>query len=227
MGHVTRVIDAENLHKRYSDGDRTIEALQGASLCVERGERVAVVGRSGAGKSTLANILGLLDEPDRGTYCLLGQDTAGLTGRARDKLRRDSIGFVFQAYHVLGNRSVWDNVHLKLATVRTEVAQRPELISAALDAVGIASHAAAPARLLSGGEKQRLAIARAVVTSPALLLADEPTGNLDSESASAVLHLLANLADRGIALVVITHDPVTARWADRVVELHDGQSGPR
>lgn len=227
MSHVNRIIDAENLHKRYFDGDRTIEALRGASLFVESGERVAVVGRSGAGKSTLANILGLLDEPDGGTYCLLGQDTTGLTRRARDNLRRDSIGFVFQAYHVLGNRSVWDNVHLKLATARTEVARRPELISAALDAVGIASHAAAPARLLSGGEKQRLAIARAVVTSPALLLADEPTGNLDSESARAVLDLLANLAGRGIALVVITHDPVTARWADRVVELRDGQSRHR
>lgn len=227
MSQVTRVIDAENLHKRYADGDRTIDALRGVSLCVEAGERVAVVGRSGAGKSTLANILGLLDEPDSGTYRLLGHDTASLTGRARDVLRRDCIGFVFQAYHVLGNRSVWDNVHLKLATARTDVTQRPALISAALDAVGIASHAAAPARLLSGGEKQRLAIARAVVTSPALLLADEPTGNLDSESASAVLDLLATLAGRGIALVVITHDPGTARWADRVLELHDGQSSPR
>jgi putative ABC transport system ATP-binding protein len=217
------VVDASGLRRRYVDGTRTVDVLRGISIRVDAGERVAVTGRSGAGKSTLANILGLLDEQDDGTYQLLGRDTALLRPRERDALRRDAIGFVFQAYHVLGNRSCWDNVHLKLATARTEARDRSRLIASALESVGLLDHADAPARLLSGGEKQRLAIARAVVTAPSLLLADEPTGNLDPDTSSEVLGLLDSLAASGIAVVVITHDASTARWADRVVELREGR----
>ncbi|RMI06913.1 ABC transporter ATP-binding protein [Cellulomonas triticagri] len=217
------VVAASGLRRRYADGSRTIDVLRGVSIRVEAGERVAITGRSGAGKSTLANILGLLDVQDEGTYELLGRDTTSLRARERDALRRDAIGFVFQAYHVLGNRSCWDNVHLKLSTARTQASERERLIAAALDSVGLLEHADAPARLLSGGEKQRLAIARATVTTPSLLLADEPTGNLDPDTAGEVLDLLDELAHSGIAVVVITHDRPTARWADRVVELRDGQ----
>lgn len=216
------VVDAVGLERRYLDGDRTVAALRGIDLQVGPGQRVAVTGRSGAGKSTLANVLGLLDEPDAGSYRLLGEQTRGLRASARDALRRESVGFVFQAYHVLGNRTCRDNVHLKLATARVEHRRRSTLIDQALAAVGLSEYADTPARLLSGGEKQRLAIARAVVTTPALLLADEPTGNLDQDTAAQVLALLAGLAADGIAIVVITHDPVTASWADRVVELRDG-----
>jgi ABC-type lipoprotein export system ATPase subunit len=218
------VVDAQGISRRYVDGTRTVDALVDASLQVSTGERVAVTGKSGAGKSTLANILGLLDAPDRGTYQLLGDDTSTLTQRARDALRRDRIGFVFQAYHVLGNRTARDNVHLKLATARTEPRRRAHLIDRALEAVGLTEHADAPARLLSGGEKQRLAIARAVVTTPALVLADEPTGNLDGHTAQGVLALLTSLAATGISIVCITHDPATAAWADRVVELQQGRT---
>ncbi|HEY0187905.1 MAG TPA: ABC transporter ATP-binding protein [Cellulomonas sp.] len=223
---VTTVVAASGLHRRYVDGDRDVVALRGASITLDAGERVAVTGRSGAGKSTLASILGLLDEPDSGTYRLVGQETATMSARQRDRLRRDAIGFVFQAFHVLGNRTVWDNVHLKLATARSAGPDRAALIRAALDAVGLREHAEAPARLLSGGEKQRLAIARAVVLPPALLLADEPTGSLDTEKAAAVLDLLRGLADREIAVLVITHDPVVTRWADRTVQLRDGREVP-
>lgn len=217
------VVDAVGLERRYLDGDRAVAALRGVDLQVGPGQRVAVTGRSGAGKSTLANVLGLLDEPDAGSYRLLGEQTRGLRASARDALRRESVGFVFQAYHVLGNRTCRDNVHLKLATARVEHRRRSTLIDQALAAVGLPEYADTPARLLSGGEKQRLAIARAVVTTPALLLADEPTGNLDQDTAAQVLALLAGLAADGIAIVVITHDPVTASWADRVVELRDGR----
>lgn len=217
------VVDAVGLERRYLDGDRAVAALRGVDLQVGPGQRVAVTGRSGAGKSTLANVLGLLDEPDAGSYRLLGEQTRGLRASARDALRRESVGFVFQAYHVLGNRTCRDNVHLKLATARVAHRRRSTLIDQALAAVGLPEYADTPARLLSGGEKQRLAIARAVVTTPALLLADEPTGNLDQDTAAQVLALLAGLAADGIAIVVITHDPVTASWADRVVELRDGR----
>lgn len=219
---MTAVIQASQLARTFAVGARTINALRSATLAVDAGERVAVTGPSGAGKSTLLNLLGLLDKPTSGEYVLLGRNTTDLSERQRDALRRDHIGFVFQAYHVLGNRTVADNVMLKLAAAKVPLRARQELADRALDDVGLADHAHSLGRNLSGGEKQRLAIARAVVTRPAVVLADEPTGNLDPENASIVLSRLTALAAQGIAVVVITHDPVTAHWADRSCRLESG-----
>lgn len=215
------VLDAAGLAKVYA-ADPPVRALEHVDLRVAAGERVAVLGRSGAGKSTLLNILGLLDEPTAGTYRLLGRETARLRPRERDALRAAHIGFVFQDCHVLGHRSCAENVALKLAAVDHPRAARGALIGATLDRVGLADRASAPGRTLSGGEKQRLAVARAVVTRPALLLADEPTGNLDGDNARAVLELFAEQAAHGVAVVVITHDERIGAWADRALTLADG-----
>jgi putative ABC transport system ATP-binding protein len=212
---------------RVFDGVTPVTALDGASLTVRRGERAAVLGPSGAGKSTLLNVLGLLDEPTSGSYELAGHDTVRLHGRDRDRLRSELLGFVFQAYHVLGHRTVRENVHLKLATARVPTRGRHELVDAALDRVGLSHRADALGRNLSGGEKQRLAIARAVVGGPQVLLADEPTGNLDDDNAAMVLALLDDLARSGVTVVVITHDTRIGAWADSTHRLEVGRFVPQ
>lgn len=216
-----RAIDARAL-VRVFPGDPPVTALTGASLQVETGERVAILGRSGAGKSTLLNVLGLLDEPTSGSYKVLGQDAGSLRAHERDWLRATALGFVFQAYHVIGHRTVRENVLLKLTTVGTPAAQRTAMIEEVLDRVGLSHRIDALGRNLSGGEKQRLAVARAVVTNPRIVLADEPTGNLDDDNAHAVLALLDASALADITVVVITHDTRTAKWADRVLHMEDG-----
>lgn len=220
---MTPIIELEGISKTFESPDRTIRALDDVSFSVAQGERLAVVGRSGAGKSTLLNILGLLDQPSAGTYRLMNDDVAGLAERQRDMVRRDSVGFVFQSYQILGNLSASDNLRLKLAISRVPANQRSARVDDALGAVGLSSHAESLGRNLSGGEKQRLAIARALLNDPPLVLADEPTGNLDSENAGGVLELLTGLAARRMAVVVITHDERLASWADRVVRLENGK----
>jgi ABC-type lipoprotein export system ATPase subunit len=215
-------VEAVSLAKIYP-GNPPVSALRDATLQVLKGERVAILGRSGAGKSTLLNILGLLDAPTSGSYRLLGRDTSQLGGRARDRMRAERLGFVFQSYHVLGRRTVTENVMLKLTTARVGVANREDLTRSAIENVGLSHRAHALGQTLSGGEKQRLAVARAIVTTPPVLLADEPTGNLDDTNARAVLDLFDEQARRDVAVIVITHDDRTARWADRVVELKDGR----
>ncbi|MGW8565285.1 ABC transporter ATP-binding protein [Isoptericola sp. NPDC055881] len=210
------------LRKVYPSAPPVV-ALDGADLDVHPGERLAVLGRSGAGKSTLLNILGLLDTATAGDYDLLGVPVAALSGRRRDTLRADALGFVFQASHVLGHRTVAENVLLKLTTARVPAGRRRDLVDRVLHTVGLSARAHALGATLSGGEKQRLALARAVVTGPRVVLADEPTGNLDDGNAANVLHLLDRQAAADVTVVVITHDPRTARWADRVVELADGR----
>jgi putative ABC transport system ATP-binding protein len=200
-----------------------VQALRGVDLSIAKGERVAVLGRSGSGKSTLLNILGLLDEATSGTYLLNGKDVAGLSGTARDRFRAGALGFVFQESHVLGHRSVEENIWLGLMAGGVPRVQRAELIGSVLERVGLSHRVGAPARLLSGGERQRLAVARAVATTPRVLLADEPTGNLDGDNAGVVLGLFDEQAEQGVTVVVITHDPRTAAWADRIVQLVDGR----
>jgi putative ABC transport system ATP-binding protein len=199
-----------------------VTALCGVDLEVAAGERVAISGRSGAGKSTLLNILGLLDTPSVGEYRLLGHDVRVLSGARRDQLRSRELGFVFQENHVLGDRTVDENVELKLAIAQVPRRDRERLIAAALARVGLAHRRLALARLLSGGEKQRLAVARAMINSPRVLLADEPTGNLDDENAVELLSLFDEHAADGVAVVVITHDTSVAAWADRSLQLVDG-----
>ncbi|WP_125774605.1 ABC transporter ATP-binding protein [Antribacter gilvus] len=207
-----------------------VYALAGVDLKVAEGESVAILGRSGSGKSTLLNVLGLLDEPTEGTYRLLGTDTGDLSGASRDAFRARSLGFVFQESHVLGHRTVRENVWLRLAISGVPHGERRELVEGVLGRVGLTHRADAPGRLLSGGEKQRLAVARAVVSRPRVLLADEPSGNLDDSNTEQVLDLFAEQAAAGVAVVVITHDSRTAAWADRTCVLVDGkitEAGPR
>ncbi len=216
------IIHLEDVRKTYAVKPPT-EVLKGVNLDVECGERIAIIGYSGAGKSTLLNIIGLLDEPSSGTYELAGKVMKGLSGRRKDRLRAETLGFVFQDYHVLGHRTVTENLELKLAINATPVEQRAAMVDDVLQSVGLTERAKALTRLLSGGEKQRLAIARAIISHPQVLLADEPTGNLDEANARVVLDLFDEQAARDVAVVVITHDERISSWADRVVHLRDGR----
>jgi putative ABC transport system ATP-binding protein len=218
---MTSVINAADL-ERVFPANPPVTALANASLKVEPGERVAILGPSGAGKSTLLNLLGLLDYPTGGSYELAGRDVSMLKMRHQDRLRRELIGFIFQSYHVLPHRTVEENVLLKLAIAGTAVEARAALTASALDRVGMSHLCGALARNLSGGEKQRLAIARAIVNNPRLVLADEPTGNLDDANARNVFELLDQMADEGIAVVVISHDQRTTSWANRSGRLVRG-----
>lgn len=215
-------IKVRGLSKSYG-GRVPVAALTGVDLDVAPGETVAILGASGAGKSTLLNVLGLLDTPDSGSYEVFGAQTSGLSGWRRDRIRAQVIGFVFQAYHVLGHRTVRENILLKLTTVNSPAQSREQLVAQAAEAVGLTDHFDALGATLSGGEKQRLAVARAIVGEPQILLADEPTGNLDGKNAETVLALFAEQAKKGVAVVVITHDLATANWADRTVLLESGQ----
>lgn len=216
------MLEAIGLTKAYP-GSPPVRALDGASLRVRSGERLAILGPSGSGKSTLLNVLGLLDAADSGSYELMGANTERLSGRERDRLRAKTLGFVFQAYHILPHRTVWENVLLKLSTSGVPAGVRHGLITQVLERVGLTDRSNARGQTLSGGEKQRLALARAVVTSPQVLLADEPTGNLDDVNARSVLDLFDEQSAAGVAVVVITHDQRTAAWADRIVHLHAGR----
>lgn len=222
------MLRALDVHKTYPT-DPPLPVLAGVDLELRRGERVAVVGRSGSGKSTFLNIVGLLDTPTRGRIELLGQGTGSLSARERDRLRARALGFVFQEHHVLGHRTVAENLEIAAAIAGTPRAKRAAQVDAAIERVGLTGRQAALGRLLSGGEKQRLAVARAVLSSPQLVLADEPTGNLDPDNASNVLDLFDEQASAGVAILLITHDDRIAAWADRTVLLHAGriQDGPR
>lgn len=219
---MTTTIRIDDVHKTYASRP-PVHALSGVSLTAQAGERLAILGRSGAGKSTLLNIVGLLDVPSSGTYQLLGTDVQSVAGARRDRLRAQSLGFVFQDYHILGHRTVVENVELKLAINDVSRRDRGALVDAALERVGLSHRRAALGRLLSGGEKQRLAVARAVVAGPAVLLADEPTGNLDDVNAQNVLDVFDELVTTGVTVVVITHDRRLAEWADRAVVLDAGR----
>ncbi len=219
---MTSVLRAVDVHKTYLT-DPPVPVLAGVDLELTPGERVAVVGRSGSGKSTFLNIVGLLDTPTSGVVELLGQDAGALSARERDRLRAHTLGFVFQEHHVLGHRTVAENLQIAAAIAGTPRSQRGALVGAALERVGLSGRQHSPGRLLSGGEKQRLAVARAVLTSPRLVLADEPTGNLDADNADNVLALFDEQAAAGVAVLVITHDDRIAAWADRTVRLHAGR----
>jgi putative ABC transport system ATP-binding protein len=203
-------------------GPPPLVALRPSDLVVTAGEHVSIVGPSGSGKSTLLNILGLLDRPTTGSYLLDGVDTAALTERERTVLRGRSIGFVFQAYHLLPHRTAFENVALGLLYRGDTVHGRAMAAAEALDRVGLARRRYALPTQLSGGERQRVAIARALVGEPRLLLCDEPTGNLDSANAAAVLDLIGGLHAEGMTVVIITHDPDVAARATSTVTIRDG-----
>ncbi|MFE5259604.1 ABC transporter ATP-binding protein [Streptomyces coelicoflavus] len=223
---VDEVIRLDGVHRVF-DSQPPVRALRDVHLTVRRGEHLSVVGPSGSGKSTLLNILGLLDTPTSGDYWLDGVRTGALGDRQRTSLRGSSIGFVFQAFHLLPYRTVEENVMLAEIYRRRRTGRgrrhRAERAGAALDRVGLSHRNGFRPDRLSGGERQRVAIARALMSEPALLLCDEPTGNLDSENTHSVLELFDQLGAQGMTLVVITHDDAVSRRAGRRVRIRDGR----
>jgi len=219
------VIDARGLEKTYAlNGETPVAALRGVSFRVAAGELVAIMGASGSGKSTLLNLLGCLDRPTAGAYLLDGIDAGRLDADARAELRNSKIGFVFQSFNLLPRTSAVENVELPLVYGHLPTAEHRPWAEAALRAVGIGELADRLPPQLSGGQQQRVAIARALVARPRLVLADEPTGNLDTETSGEILRLLRALnAGEKLSVVIVTHDPNVARQTDRVLLMRDGR----
>jgi putative ABC transport system ATP-binding protein len=221
------VIEATGLTRTYGEGAAAVHAVAGVDLAVRTGELVIVRGRSGAGKTTLLNLLGGLERPTAGVVLLAGEDLATLGTEQLAALRRRELGTVVQSFDLIPVLSAAENVEVPLRIARTPVAERDARVRELLGLVGLADHAAQRPPELSGGQQQRVAIARALAARPRLLLADEPTGQLDSETAASIMALLRTLVDEtGLAAVVSTHDPRVAQFADRVLEMHDGRIVP-
>jgi ABC-type lipoprotein export system ATPase subunit len=215
------IIEIDDVRKHYQQkGGAVVRALDGVSLRIERGERVAIVGASGSGKSTLMNVLGLLDRADAGRYRLDGQDVSTLGPAAQARVRNAKIGFVFQAFHLLPRASALENVELPL--IYSDRSAIDGLGHRALALVGLADRATHTPAELSGGQQQRVAIARALVNEPDLLLADEPTGNLDAQSAADILSAFEALSSTGRTIVIVTHDPEVARRCPRRIRIEQG-----
>ena len=222
------MIRLHQIRKTYRSGEIEIPVLRGIDLEIEKGECVAIMGRSGSGKSTLMHILGLLDRPTSGVYWLGGHNVGALDDDQLSRLRGRTIGFVFQAFHLLRNRDIVDNVALPLEYQDTHKAERRERATALLERVGLSHRLAHRPTQLSGGERQRVAIARALVTHPSIILADEPTGNLDSAAQASIMTLFETLhSETGITLIVVTHDRSIGEWAPRRIELLDGEIAHR
>lgn len=217
------MIRLERVARAYDVGGRPLLALRDVSEEIRAGEHVAIMGPSGSGKSTLLNVLGCLDRPTGGSYVFDGREVAGLDDEELTRLRRHQIGFVFQFFHLVPRLTALENVALPLLFAGLPPDQRRERARAALEAVGLAERATHRPDQLSGGERQRTALARATIMGPRVLLADEPTGNLDTVSGRQVLDLLERLNAQGLTLVVVTHDPGIARRAQRVLVLVDGR----
>jgi putative ABC transport system ATP-binding protein len=218
----TMVLDVRHVHKTYGEGETAVHALRGVSLAVERGDYVAIMGSSGSGKSTLMNILGCLDVPSSGQYLLDGVDVSRLSDRQLALVRNRRIGFVFQSFNLIPRMTALSNVELPLAYAGLRPAARRQRARAALEMVGLADRAGHEPNQLSGGQQQRVAVARALVTAPALVLADEPTGNLDTQSTNEMLAVLDRLNRSGRTIVLITHEPDVAAHARRLIRLVDG-----
>ncbi len=220
----TPVIDIQGVKKIYKTGSNEVAALKGIDLTVRQGELVAIMGSSGSGKSTLMNILGCLDVPTEGVYSLDGIRVEGLSKNELADIRNQKLGFVFQGFNLLARTSALDNVELPLLYDRTGTKKNTkELATRALERVGLGERLDHQPSELSGGQQQRVAIARALVTEPRLLLADEPTGNLDSRTSVEVMALFQELNAQGITILVVTHEPDVAQYATRIVEVRDGR----
>ena len=220
---IDQMVDIRGLTKVYHQGDVEVAALRGVDLQIDKGEFVAVVGPSGSGKSTLFNILGGLTPPTAGTVRLAGQDLLALTEGERTNLRKNTVGFVFQKYNLLPTLTARENIDIARYIAGTSGPADPQFAEV-IKMLGLTERLDHKPRALSGGEQQRVAIARAIVNHPALLLADEPTGNLDSENSNLVLDLMRDLNHRlHQTIVMITHDPEAAAFADRIVHMRDGR----
>ena len=217
------VIKIKNINKTYKIGETKIEALKNVSLNVKQGEFLSIIGASGSGKSTLMNIIGCLDTPDSGSYYFLDKNVVTLSERNLSEIRRKNIGFVFQKFNLIPTLSAFENVALPLAFDGVERQIREKKATKALEAVGLKDRTEHKPSELSGGQQQRVAIARAIVTNPQIILADEPTGNLDSKSAEQIMSLLCDLHKDGKTIVLITHDPHTASFATSIVTVKDGE----
>jgi putative ABC transport system ATP-binding protein len=220
----TRIIQAQDITKVYRMGEVQVHALRGATLHVDRGEMVSIMGASGSGKSTLMNIIGCLDQPTSGTYLLEGQDVSRLNDDQLADIRNGKIGFVFQTFNLLARTSALQNAMLPMIYTGIGPGERRARARQALEIVGLADRLSHAPNELSGGQQQRVGIARALVNNPSIILADEPTGNLDSSSGAEIMAVLQRLnRERGITIVLVTHDPLIAQHTDRIVHLHDGR----
>ena len=217
------MIRLEGISRFFPVGDQVVRALIEVDEAIERGEHVAIMGPSGSGKSTLLNVLGCLDKPTAGSYYLEGREVGALATRELTLVRRERIGFVFQFFHLVARLSALENVELPMVFAGVPRTERRRRARAAISAVGLEERMGHVPDQLSGGERQRIALARATVMRPSILLADEPTGNLDSKSGRGVLDLLDRLNDDGLTLIVVTHDPKVAQRADRIILLVDGR----
>src|SRR5438477_1858393 len=219
----TPLIQLENVTKIFLTDEVETHALSGIHLDIRTGEYVAIAGPSGCGKSTLLSILGLLDTPSRGSYALKGNEVANLSFPDRARIRNREIGFIFQSFNLIGDLSVYENVEMPLTYRGLTPSERKECVVQALERVGMGHRAKHLPSQLSGGQQQRVAVARALAGRPAVLLADEPTGNLDSRNGEAVMELLKELHASGATICMVTHDPRFAQNADRTVHLFDGR----
>jgi putative ABC transport system ATP-binding protein len=220
---VMSVILLEDVSKLYGFGDATTVALNEVNLSIEQGEFVAIMGPSGSGKTTLMNIIGLLDRPTHGRYTLGGHSVARLGSNRRARVRRDKIGFVFQSFNLLPRLNVLENVALPMAYKGTTQTRRLNRAADILERVGLGDREYYMPKQLSGGQAQRVAIARALVNDPQIIIADEPTGNLDSASSRLVMELLSDIHKAGNTILMVTHNPELTRYATRVVFMHDGE----
>ncbi len=217
------LIEIKDIYKIYNPGENEVRALDGVSLNIDKGEFVAIVGQSGSGKSTLMNMLGLLDVPSSGEYCLDGEDVSHMSDDQLSEIRNKQIGFIFQGFNLISSLTAQENVELPLIYRGMRAEQRHKLSLEALEKVGLSHRLNHLPKQMSGGQQQRVAIARAVAARPPIILADEPTGNLDSRSGEDVMQILTTLYKEGKTVILITHDNGIADRAKRVIRIQDGQ----
>jgi putative ABC transport system ATP-binding protein len=217
------MINLEGIQRVFSVGEEKVHALRDISLTIHPGEYIAVMGPSGSGKSTLLNTIGLLDRPDNGTYFLEGRDVTQLNDKEQAMVRRERIGFIFQFFHLVPRLTAEENIELPLVIAGTSPLERKKRVDSIVSALGLTDRARHRPDQLSGGQRQRVAIARATVTNPAVLLADEPTGNLDRAAGREVVNILEKLNASGLTLVMVTHDPELGKRARRRIQMEDGR----
>ncbi len=217
------MIKLENLSKVYRTEEIESTALNQVSFEIEKGEFVSVMGPSGCGKSTLLNILGMLDKPESGSYEFLGKEVGGLNEKGRSAVRKQNIGFIFQNFNLIDELTVFENIELPLIYNKVSKSERKSRVDELIEKIGITHRASHFPQQLSGGQQQRVAVARALVTKPPLILADEPTGNLDSSHGNEVMELLCNLNEAGTTIIMVTHSSHDASYSQRIINLLDGQ----
>lgn len=220
---MSALIEIKDMYKIYNPGENEVRALDGVSLSIEEGEFAAVIGHSGSGKSTLMNMIGCLDTPTEGTYLLDGRDVSCLTDNELSDIRNEEIGFIFQGFNLISNLDALANVELPLIYRGIDRRTRREAAKESLELVGLGERMRHKPAQMSGGQQQRVAVARAIAARPPVILADEPTGNLDSRSTEEILHILKELHKSGRTVLVITHDPEIAAQAERVIRIKDGK----